>query len=182
MAKSIALAADASRRSRFYTSFLSCRLAARRRPSVAPSGTSGAASALITRGGTCEIHREYGSTGGTRVFLLFETSGAVRKLRRREASPLASKPPNSRLAYRPSSQPPCEISGMRHVGPGSAWPENVSSRWWANSVTWKRHGSFCDSSCSLAAHEEVMNLESRRAPRPRSSTDLAIRGPERSNP
>jgi hypothetical protein len=123
---------------RFYTS--GCPVAARLqkltcRPSVVPSGTSGAASALSARGGDLRDTQEYG-TGGPRVFLLFETSGAVRKLRRLEASPHASKPKISRLAYLPSSHPPCEISGTRHVSPGSARPENVpviraeQRSWW----------------------------------------------------
>src|SRR5688572_18387583 len=102
MAKSVALAVGASRLSRLVIS--GCPTAASLQKVT--NGTSRAASALITRGGTCETHREYGSTGGPRVFLLFETSGAVRKLCRREASPLASKPKSSRLEYLPSSHPP----------------------------------------------------------------------------
>jgi hypothetical protein len=126
------------------------------------SGTSGAASALITRGGTCEINREYGSTGvyaRTRIFGVSKRAATLRAcavfLRR-----LTSRT-TKKLAGLPYSRTPCEISGTRHIGPGSAWPENVPSRWRANSATWKRHGSFCDSSCSVAAQRCDESFEPR---------------------
>jgi hypothetical protein len=181
--------------------------------------------------------------------LLFETSGAVRKLRRLEAPLLDSEPKNSRLAYLPSSRPRkklvteheiflqegrkigrasedlgfraaavlvaasipdqrdarflCEparcssgacsnnknsrlvltfrssdlpvknLALVRFIPSGRGashhqrllvkaqvlgrsaqpahGPRTLPSRWRANSATWKRHGSFCDSSCSVAA-------------------------------
>jgi hypothetical protein len=226
------------------------------------SGTSGAASALITRGGTCEINREYGSTGvyartrifgvskraatlracavflrrltsrttkkladlthslppceilgtryaRTRIFGVSKRAATLRacavflrRLMSRTTKKLAdltySLPPceilgtryartrifgvskraatlracavfvrrltsrtTKKLAGLPYSRTPCEISGTRHIGPGSAWPENVPSRWRANSATWKRHGSFCDSSCSVAAQRCDESFEPR---------------------
>jgi hypothetical protein len=99
----------------------------RSRPKQICPQMSGAASALITRGGDLrdlQGVREYGSVAS---FLLFETSGAVRKLRRLEAYRRSLRnPKNSRLAYLPSSHPPCEISGTRHVSSASAWPRELA--------------------------------------------------------
>src|SRR5688572_13287597 len=136
MAKSVALAVGGSRLSRLVISGSPTAASLQN----VTNGTSRAASALITHGGDLRDPQGVREYGRYASFLLYET-GAVRKLRRLDASPLASKP--QILASR-TSRPPILLLNLRYSTRQRSQRMARQRRprgGGANNGTWTRHGS-----------------------------------------
>jgi hypothetical protein len=134
MAKSVALAVGGSRLSRLVISGSPTAASLQN----VTNGTSRAASALITHGGDLRDPQGVREYGRYASFLLYETSGAVRKLRRLDASPLASKP---QILPSRTSRPPILLLNLRYSTRQRSQRMARQRRprgGGANSATWKR--------------------------------------------